>query len=67
MRFLILSEISELKLKNDENYIVFEKYLENFFSKKINKSKLKIYNPNILRKIDKNKSFDFVIKFMKKF
>ena len=34
MKFLILSEISELKLKNDENYIVFEKFHEDFYSKK---------------------------------
>ena len=66
MRFLILSEISELKLKNDENYIVFEKCHEDFYSKKINKSKLQIYNPNILRKIDKNKSFDFCDKIYEK-
>ena len=66
MKFLILSEISELKLKNDENYIVFEKCHEDFYSKKINKSKLQIYNPNILRKIDKNKSFDFCDKIYEK-
>jgi len=66
MKFLILSEISELKLKNDENYIVFEKSHEDFYSKKINKSKLQIYNPNILRKIDKNKSFDFCDKIYEK-
>ena len=66
MKFLILSEISELKLKNDENYIVFEKCHEDFYSKKINKSKLQIYNPNILRKIDKNNSNDFFDKIYKK-
>ena len=33
MRFLILSEISELKLKNDENYIVFENVMKIFIQK----------------------------------
>ena len=59
MTSLILSEIKDIKLNQRDDFIVFEQYYKDFYIKKIEKKKLKILNPNIIKKDDKNNSYIF--------
>ena len=59
MTSLILSEIKKIKLNSNENFMVFEKYYKDFYDTKIRNLKLKIYNPNIIRKAHKNRSYNY--------